>query len=503
MSASSQTPPAQATQNPQRPGGGVRPGAMTMAMQAVSVARPAGPKVLRIGVVQGGRLVEERIIRRRETVRVGNAESNHIIVPAIEGSFELFQLVGNDYILNFTESMGGRIGIDKRVEELQTLRKTGAARNAGQYWQIKLSDTAKGLVSIGETTLLFQFVDPPPPQTRPQLPTAVLGGVAAHIDWAFTAFVMFSFMAHFGFVIYLENADWPMQTSLAVIPENVAELLFREEPEPEPETTEKGDEKSETQEATEQAQKSEPEPRKAEVSKGAQSEAAEGRAERQARANAEARMAAEAAAHQVETLLLGALGSGQGAFADVLRGGAVTARAEDVFAQAQGVGVATSSTGGVLRERSGGGGIGKDLAGLGALRAVGGAELTQTREENVQVIERVVRARVTFSGVEEEGGSGDFDQQAVVRMINSRKSAIQACYERELRKNPSLKGRVAISMTIQPSGTVSNVRVVENSMGSDEVGECIVRVVQQFRFTVGPEGGSVTYSFPFVFEPQN
>ena len=39
------------------PGAGGRPGAMTMAMQAVA-AKPSGPKVLRIGLIQGGKIVK-------------------------------------------------------------------------------------------------------------------------------------------------------------------------------------------------------------------------------------------------------------------------------------------------------------------------------------------------------------------------------------------------------------------------------------------------------------
>src|SRR5688572_6356978 len=86
-----------------------RPGAMTMAMQAVQV-KPTGPKVLRIGVIQGGKIVEERIVRKRETVTVGSSEKNHFVVQgeSVPTRFELFQLVGSDYILNFTDKMSGR-----------------------------------------------------------------------------------------------------------------------------------------------------------------------------------------------------------------------------------------------------------------------------------------------------------------------------------------------------------------------------------------------------------
>ena len=78
---SDKTPETQNTQQPQAKG--PRPGAMTMAMQAVQV-KPAGPKVLRIGLIQGGKIVEERVIRKRETVTVGSSEKNHFVIHTPE-----------------------------------------------------------------------------------------------------------------------------------------------------------------------------------------------------------------------------------------------------------------------------------------------------------------------------------------------------------------------------------------------------------------------------------
>lgn len=106
-----------------------------------------------------------------------------------------------------------------------------------------------------------------------------------------------------------------------------------------------------------------------------------------------------------------------------------------------------------------------------------------------------------MSGADDESGSGDFDVQAVIRLINTRRAAITRCYETQLRTDPTLSGRVAVTMTIQESGSVTGVRATENTTGSDAVAACVVRVISGFRFTPGPTDGSVTYSFPFVFEP--
>jgi len=97
---------------------------------------------------------------------------------------------------------------------------------------------------------------------------------------------------------------------------------------------------------------------------------------------------------------------------------------------------------------------------------------------------------------------GDFDVRHVTHMIRVRQAAIRACYERELRTNPTLRGSVRVTMTIQESGDVTGVRVTESTLGSPAIEECLVGVLQHFRFRPGPEGGSVTYAFPFVFEPQ-
>ncbi len=116
--------------------------------------------------------------------------------------------------------------------------------------------------------------------------------------------------------------------------------------------------------------------------------------------------------------------------------------------------------------------------------------------------ERVVHGNYHApTDADDASGSGRFDARVVVRMIQTRRAAIRTCYERELRSDPTLHGSIRISLTIQESGAVEDVRAIENSMGNAEVASCITNMIQRFRFTPGPDGGSVTYQFPFAFEP--
>lgn len=469
---------------------------MTMAMQAVA-AKPAGPKVLRIALFKGGRGIEERIIRRRETVSIGSSEKNHFIVQAegVPARFDLFQLVNGEYILNFTDQMSGRVSLPGGVQKLEQLRTNGMARNAGGYWQVKLDPNSKGKIHIGDVMLLFQFVEPPPVTPRPQLPAAARGGFVAGIDWLFTAFVIFSYMTFFGFVIYLENADWEIEQGLAAIPESMARLIF-DEPMPPPEPQETTDEP--TEEAEEVAEDvAETTNTSSSNSSSSSGDSSGDSNDINSNADARARIANEAAA-TAEALILGAFGDEGGALADVLAGGAALGNSAEILAQTEGVSQAASA-GGTLRTRSGGG----SGSGGGMLGALRGSMAAGMEVGTGSVMERAIRGRIRLEDGGDIGGAGDFDSSIVVRTIRTRLRAIQRCYETELRRNPTLQGKVTVQFTIVERGTVSQARATENTTGSPAVANCVVSTVRRFRFNPGPEGGSVSFSYPFVFAPQN
>src|SRR3954452_19092550 len=154
------------------PTSGARPGQMTAVMRAMP--QFAGPKVLRIGLVQGGKVIEERVIKQRTHVTIGPSEKSMFVVPSqnVPPNFRLFELVGSDYHLNFLDGMSGRVALQTGISDLAALRGQAKKTAQGSY-QIKLSEEARGKVVIGETTFLFQFVAPPPVQPKPQLPVSV------------------------------------------------------------------------------------------------------------------------------------------------------------------------------------------------------------------------------------------------------------------------------------------------------------------------------------------
>lgn len=109
-----------------------------------------------------------------------------------------------------------------------------------------------------------------------------------------------------------------------------------------------------------------------------------------------------------------------------------------------------------------------------------------------------VSGRVSAATPEVE--SSDVDRAALARYIKSRLKAIQGCYEKELKRNPSLKGKVMVRFNIRPNGRTGEIEIEENTLGSDAVASCIRTVVRGWVFPFKPDD-DVPVAYPFVFTP--
>src|SRR5262249_55695394 len=99
-----------------------QPGHMTATMRAIPQA--TGPKVLRIGLVQGGKVIEERVLKQRTHVTIGPSEKSMFVTPSknLPPNFRLFEIVGGDYVLNYLDGMTGRIALKTGISDLAELR---------------------------------------------------------------------------------------------------------------------------------------------------------------------------------------------------------------------------------------------------------------------------------------------------------------------------------------------------------------------------------------------
>ena len=86
-------------------------------------------------------------------------------------------------------------------------------------------------------------------------------------------------------------------------------------------------------------------------------------------------------------------------------------------------------------------------------------------------------------------------------MFDRYKAALYRIYNRELRTNPSLRGKMILRITIEPGGEVSACRVESTDLASATLTAEVVDRVKKFNF--GPKAGvpRLTILYPIDFLP--
>ena len=101
-------------------------------------------------------------------------------------------------------------------------------------------------------------------------------------------------------------------------------------------------------------------------------------------------------------------------------------------------------------------------------------------------------------GGDEEEFYGTIDREAVRRVIQRNLSQVRSCYEFALRReSKQLSGKLVLEWLIAEEGQVLEPKVISNSIGSDTVGQCVIRVLRTWRFPEPPAGVVGKIQFPF------
>lgn len=437
-------------------------------------------KVLRIGMVKEGKVVDERIIRAGENVTIGDGPKSTFpfatkVVPA---RFVLFQVdKKGGYTLNFVEKMDGKLSVGDKVQGLEDFRKSGQAKGKAGQWALQLDEKSRGKISIGDVTFLFQFVPAPLESMRQLAGKDFRPKLIEEDDAVFYAFLgVFTTLAAV-LMVFIYNTEI-REITLEDIPPRLVELVI---PPPAPPTEEAATVVDDGQ----KAKKEEDKPKEDDQPKEATPKR-EMTAEEKAAAEA-AKRQREADAVMQSKLLLGILGTrGETASGDTVVDvfsdqDAVGASLKDSLANVSGAEIATSAMG--VKGATAGGGradasIGELGRGGGGSANVGSGPATK------------VRARSDMGAVEAQG-EGDVAQ--VKKDVSRYGTQVQACYEQRLKENPSLTGRLMVAISVN-AGRVTSVGIEENGTGDKGLETCVIGRVKTWRFD---QGVSMDLYLPF------
>jgi hypothetical protein len=304
-------------------------------------------------------------------------------------------------------------------------------------------------------------------------------------------------IGYFFFGVYIANVPDPEPTELTEVPNRFAKLIApdieevkaeeelnlkekEETPKEEPLENASGaatakKQKQPEQEAPAQAQKTHEKPRDASTIQ---------REESIRTAEMQKKVAGMGLLKMIGTVGEGGTG---GVIADVLGDGGKDRDIDSALAGVKQIGVATSSS---QRSRKGDAG------------AVETAKIDDLKVEKssgaVAVKGRTEKAVVGKTSVGAPEVDGEVDSASVAKTIKNSSKAVKRCYDKALLANPTLKGKVSVTIVIGTSGRVESVDITEDTIKDPEVAKCIKGIVSRLRFPK-PDGGPASVTFPFVF----
>ncbi len=444
------------------------------------------PWVLRVAQVWGDTLLHEELLDPPRSVTVGTSAGALFPLAedsAAEPSLTLLQYAGDEgYRLVFSEHMGGYVwlkGHRVRVEELAKERDV-----------FLLGREDRALVSIGPVAFHIQFTKRP----------SKLARVWGFRDGVTVTATLLSFLFHSSLIgllmfTHAEMRD-PYQSELSPI----ARFLLVPPPEDIP---------VEPPKPTGGAGTETPDPglKTKEDTGGKKAEKPEGKVGKKDSKEKDTEL--EGPTDQA----IAASVRRKGVLGAIAGGGAnnAIARALDIPSLsnlAGGMGAARTKIGlgsggmGLRGDGAGGGGDGPgDLFGAGSIsaggigagkggkgRGAGGAGAPGKGRGETQIAMTPGSAKST----------GSCSRDNIQTVVMSHAAAVRYCYEVEVQRRPSLKGKVELMWKVDGQGAVSTSRVNSSSLGSPQVEGCILRQLKRWRFAK-PAAGECTVYFPFIF----
>lgn len=326
---------------------------------------------------------------------------------------------------------------------------------------------------------------------------AIRGSVMQKLDFRFFGLVILSVLIHTGIIVYLNSI--PIQKDrvmkLEEIPERFAKLII-DKPIKKPKAQDKTKGDQAAKEAKEDKEPATPEEKaqKAKVEK------------REKVVKAQKSVAARAKKVEKKLRSAGVLGvlSGVGgtargpAVVDVLGSRGRFSGAGDLDEAISGISGLTKNAGIADQKlvRS------KDASGTAARGEISDLLSSLGTAKSGALSKRGTIQYKKPDIVGDASNSAKRDHKAISRVVKQNLTSIKMSYEKYLKRQPDLSGKITVRFTIEEDGSVSQVEIVEVTMECPALEKEIVRKIKRWRFApLSGESGSTAVTYPFVFQP--
>lgn len=116
-------------------------------------------------------------------------------------------------------------------------------------------------------------------------------------------------------------------------------------------------------------------------------------------------------------------------------------------------------------------------------------------ESKIQTAEKIKKTTTT-----KKTGTTQRNADEIERVFQKNKGAIYNIYQRALRKNPSLSGKVVVELTIAPDGTVTDVKILSSELDDKKLEGKLRLKIKRFKFA-SANVPAITVTYPIDFLP--
>jgi protein TonB len=119
-------------------------------------------------------------------------------------------------------------------------------------------------------------------------------------------------------------------------------------------------------------------------------------------------------------------------------------------------------------------------------------------------VENPVEAFAEAGGAAQRSGASDLasrSREEIERVFDANKGRIFTLYNRALRENPALQGKVVLRLTIAADGRVTFCEIVSSELNDPELERGLVQRVLQFQFEARDDVEPITTTKPIDFFP--
>ncbi|MCU7919208.1 MAG: TonB family protein [Candidatus Thiodiazotropha sp. (ex Epidulcina cf. delphinae)] len=137
----------------------------------------------------------------------------------------------------------------------------------------------------------------------------------------------------------------------------------------------------------------------------------------------------------------------------------------------------------------------------GLSRDTGGAGLSGRSTTQVQSSSISEDAQASAAGGKKgKNYKGNRTREEIQLVFDQNKGAVYALYNRALRKDPALRGKVVLELTISPKGKVTNCRILSSELNDNQLERKLISRIKLFKFQ-SKDVDTAIISYPIDFLP--